>query len=230
MKTLISAACLLAAMAATTHAQPEANPAPEPAQPAAEPAKPAANPVKEMANRANVTATVANIKQLFIALIEFDNDYGEFPSDVTAKDVTEATGTNLTFKGGTSNAYFRQLIASMVKTEKIFQIAGAKMPDDDVKDDTKALAKGECGFAYIPGLSSSDHPSTPVAFAPMVPGKMEFDPVPLGGKAVVLRLDGSVSAQAITPDGKVVTPDGKSIFDPTQPYWKDKKPKVAWPE
>jgi hypothetical protein len=223
LKTFISTACLLAAFAITAAAEPETTPA-------AEPAKPAADPVKEAATRAKVTTTVTNLKMLSIALIEFDTDYGAYPDDETAQDVSDATGTKLTFKGGTSNAYFRQLLASVARSEKIFQIGGAKVPDDDFKDDSKALAKGECGFAYIPGLSMSGEPGTPVAFAPMVPGKLEFDPVPLGGKAVVLRLDGSVSAQAITPDGKVVTPDGKSIFDPAQPYWKGKAPKVAWPE
>jgi hypothetical protein len=34
----------------------------------------------------------------------------------------------------------------------------------------------------------------------------------------------------ITPQGEVHATNGKSIFDPAQPYWKDKKPKVAWPE
>jgi hypothetical protein len=216
-------ACLLAALAVTAHADPAATPA-------AEPATPAALPVKAAADRAHVATTIANIKQLHLALFSFDADYGSFPNDETAADVTDATGTTLTFKGGTSNAYFRQLIASMVEAEKIFQIGGAKLPDGDIKDDTKALAKGECGFAYLPGLSSSEDPSTPVAFAPMVPGKLEFDPVPLAGKAVVLRIDGSVNALAITPDGKVLTADGKSIFDPAQPYWKGKAPKVAWPE
>jgi len=218
MKTYLSA-CLVIALSASAGADPETKPD----------AKPTAEPAKEDAARAKVTATVMNLKQLSIALFEFDNDYGAFPDDETAKDVTEATGTNLTFKGGTANAYFRQLIASGVKTEKIFQIGGGKAPDNDFKDDSKALAKGECGFAYIPGLNASGDPSTPVAFAPMVPGKLAFDPAPLGGKAVILRIDGSVMTETITPEGNVMA-DGKSIFDPAQPYWKGKAPKVLWPE
>lgn len=188
-------------------------------------------PTKVVAARAHVTPTVMNLRQLSLALIEFDNNYGAFPCDETVRRVTEATGSYLTrFKGEASNAYFRQLLATHVKTEAIFQIGGGKAPDNDFKDDSKALAKGECGIAYIPGLDGASDPSTPVAFAPMVPGKLAFDPVPLGGKAVVLRIDGSVTVETMTQAGEVVTADGKSIFDPAQPYWKGKAPKVAWPE
>ena len=214
MKTFLPT-CLLAAFAITADA---------------EDAKPAAEPAEAAAARANATITVNNLKMLHLALIEFDSEYGDFPNDDTGEDVIDATGTNLTFKGGTSNAYFRQLLATgITRTEKIFQIGGAKVPDDEFRGDSLALAKGECGIAYIPGLNTADDPSTPVAFTPMVPGKMTFDPGPLGGKAVVLRIDGSVKAEAITPEGNVMV-DGKSIFDPAQPYWKGKAPKVVWPE
>ncbi|MCW1922709.1 hypothetical protein OKA05_09105 [Luteolibacter arcticus] len=207
MKTFLSA-CLLAAFVAPIHADPET--------------KPAADP--------KVTTTIANLRQLYLALVEFDTDYGAFPNDETAVDVTDATGTKLTFKGGTSNACFRQLLAAAaVKTEKVFQIGGAKLPDDDFKDDSKALAKGECGISYVPGLATNSSPDTPLAFAPLAPGKLKFDPVPLAGKAVILRVDGAVTVHTITPDGDVMV-DGKSILDPKQSFWKGKEPKVAWPE
>jgi hypothetical protein len=216
MMKIILPACVLIALTVSVVADPEAKPPVEPAE--------------AVAARAKVTTTVMNLKMLHLALLDFDTDYGDFPNDDTAKDVTDATGTVLTFKGGSSNNYFRQLIAAGCRTEKIFQIGGAKAPDDVFKDDAEALAKGECGIAYVPGLNSSADPSTPVAFAPLVPGKLTFDPVPLGGKAVVLRIDGSVKAETITPEGNVVSADGKSIFDPAQPCWKGKAPKVAWPE
>ncbi|MEK7953235.1 hypothetical protein [Luteolibacter soli] len=215
MKTFLPAILLLA-FAVPAGAEPEA--------------KPAAEPENVDAARMNAASTVKNLKQLYLSLIDFDTDYGAFPNDETAQDVTDATGTTLTFKGGSSNAYLRQLLAMGVKTEKIFQIGGAKAPDDDFKDDSKALAKGECGIAYVTGLTTSNDPSIPLAFAPLVPGKLEFDPGPLGGKAVILRIDGSLKIETITAKGEVVTADGKSILDPAQPYWNGKKPKVALPE
>jgi hypothetical protein len=58
---------------------------------------------------------------------------------------------------------------------------------------------------------------------------MKFDPVPLAGKAVVLTADAAVRTLPITADGDVILND-KSLFDPAQPFWKDRKPVVAWPE
>jgi hypothetical protein len=219
MKTYLSA-CLVIALSVSAGADPETKPD----------AKPAAEPEAASAVRANTTITVNNLKMLHLGLIEFDSDYGAFPDEETGTDVTEATGTILTFKGGTSNAYFRQLLATeIMKSEKIFQLGGGKVPDEQFKSDATALAKGECGIAYILGLNSSRDASTPVAVAPLVPGKLQFDPGPFGGKAVVLRMDGSVNAETITPEGNVMV-DGKSLFDPAQPFWKGKAPKVAWPE
>lgn len=219
MKSYLSA-CFLVALGVSAGADPEKKPD----------AKPVVEPKAAAVARANTTVTLMNLRQLMLGLLEFDTEYGSFPDDDTAQDVKEATGTALTFKGGTSNAYFRQLLASgITKSEKMFQIGGGKAPDDDFKDDSKAVAKGECGIAYIPGLSASGDASTPVAFAPLVPGKLKFDPGPLGGKAVVVRIDGSAKTETITPEGNVMV-DGKSLFDPAQPFWKGKEPKVAWPE
>lgn len=218
MKSYLSA-CLLVALSVPVGADPEKAPD----------AKPAAEPKAAAVARANATVTLNNLRMLHLALFEFDSDYGSFPDDETGADVTDATGTSLTFKGGTSNAYFRQLLATVARSEKIFQIGGGKAPDEQFKSDATALAKGECGIAYVVGLSTSGDASTPVALAPLVPGKLQFDPVPFGGKAVVLRMDGSVKTETITPEGNVMV-DGKSLFDPAQPFWKGKVPKVAWPE
>ncbi|MCW1884671.1 hypothetical protein OKA04_08005 [Luteolibacter flavescens] len=214
MKLLLSV-CLLAMLAGPVHAEPEA--------------KPAAAPVEPEVALANAKTTILNLRQLHIGLIGFDSDYGAFPNSETAAEVKDATGSILDMEGDSSNTYFRQLIASTAKTETIFQIGGRMAPDNDFSDSTKALAAGECGISYIPGLSTSNNSATPVAMAPLVTGKMAFDPVPFGGKAVILRIDGSATIEPITAEGDVIL-GGKSIFDPAQPFWKGKKPKVAWPE
>jgi hypothetical protein len=186
--------------------------------------EPAAKAVPE-----KVVQSVSNLRQLSLALFAFDAEYGEFPSKETGEDVKEATGTSLEFGTATSNEYFRQLIASVVGSERIFQLgATAKLADDRIKAG-EALVKGECDFAYVTGSTTANDPATPLVLGPLVPGKLKFDPVPLAGKAVVLTVDGAVRTFPITADGDVIL-DDKSLFDPAQPYWKDRKPVVAWPE
>ena len=194
------------------------------------PAKPAGE-VDKLQQAAKRTVALNNMKQIGIVLLEFDTEYGSFPNAETAKDVKEATGTMFKFEGKTSNDYFRQFIASgILKTEKIFQFGKpAKPADDKFATEAEALAQGECDFAYLPGATASCEPTRPLVLGPLVPGKMEFDPVPFGGKAVVLRADNSATVHAINEKGEVII-NGKSLFDPTQEYWEGKKPEVAWPK
>jgi hypothetical protein len=190
-----------------------------------EPKPPAGKPVMEKA-----AVSMIHLRQVGLALFAFDEDYGAFPDKETARDVKESTGTALSLGTATSNDYFRQLIASVARTEKIFQFGTPAKPADDRIDGAgEALAKGECDFAYLPGSSSASDPATPLVVGPLVPGKMKFDPVPLAGKAVVLTADAAVRTLPITADGDVILND-KSLFDPAQPFWKDRKPVVAWPE
>ena len=171
-----------------------------------------------------------NMKQIGVALFEFDNEYGSYPDEETAKALSEATGTAYKFEGGTSDDYFRQLLAAGVKTEGIFQFGQpAKAADDKFATDAEALALGECDFAYLPGASASGDPGRPLVVGPMLPGKMEFDPAPFGGKAVVLRADNSVTVLPINEKGEAIS-NGKNLFDPGNEYWGNKKPEVAWPK
>lgn len=43
------------------------------------------------------------------------------------------------------------------------------------------------------------------------------------GKALLLRVDMSVSDPSITPNGK-------DFFDWSQPHWGGQKPRIVWPE
>lgn len=187
--------------------------------------------LEKIRQAAKRTATISNLKIIGAMLIEFDSEYGTYPDAKTAKDVKDATGTKLKLEGGTSNAYFCQLLAGGGgKTEKIFQFgAPAKPADDKFATDEEALAKGECDFAYLPGANSSNEPGRPLVLGPLVPGKLEFDPKPFEGKALILRNDNSVVAQPINEKGEVII-NGKSLFDPSQDYWEKKKPEVAWPK
>ncbi len=63
----------------------------------------------------------------------------------------------------------------------------------------------------------------------MLPGTGLFDRKALGGKAVILRQDNSVSTYIIQQDG-TVTDNEMDILDPAQPFWEGKAPTIRWPE
>ncbi|MEK7949485.1 DUF4190 domain-containing protein [Luteolibacter soli] len=94
---------------------------------------------------------INNVKQLHLALIDFDNDYGTFPSDKLAKEEPK-------FAGLTGPRVLEQLEA-----------AGS------VKDLNRLLAvRGGPGakWYYFPGLSTADEvPSRPVLVFPDVGDK-----------------------------------------------------------
>jgi hypothetical protein len=188
-----------------------------------------------MKSRKNLPRTEAlnNARQLSIALQEFEIEYGKFPDASTVSAVQGDTGSSLSLGTTTSNDFFRQLIATGLKSEKPFWMSSAasKRKPDDVTTPGKALAPGECAFGYITGLSSSDDPDTPVAFGPFVPGTPKFDPGVFGEKAIVITIDGSVTLMNInTKTGRVANRTGMDIFDPRQPWWGGKAPDIKLPE
>jgi hypothetical protein len=192
------------------------------------------NPVIHRSRKAaDRTEAINNIKQIGMMLTEFDAEYGRFPDTSTIAAVKAATKTPLTLGSATSNDLFRQcLVGGGGRSEKPFWAKTAISPkkaDDVFSTDSTALAKGECGFAYIAGLSASGDPATPVVMSSLLPGKLTFDLKALDGKAVILFTDNSAQALPIEKDGKVLI-NGMDIFDPRQAFWKGKAPDVKWPE
>ena len=185
--------------------------------------------------KTNVPQTEAtnNIRQIHLALLDFDSDYGRFPDATTIATVQSHTHTTLALGTTTSNDYFRQLIAAgTAKNETIFWAktpATPRKPNNILGAD--ALKKGECSFAYVAGLNASNDSSTPVAMTPMIAGTYQFDPAAFGNKAVVLRIDGSAKPEIINSTTReVVIPGGTTLFDPSQPCWHGKTPELKWPE
>lgn len=173
---------------------------------------------------------VNNARQINILMIEFDSDFGSFPSVTGDGADPEAEGTDENFAdsdyasdlGGTnSNQYFRQFFAAdMIESEEIFyaKAKGTKKPDGDIAPG-QAVASGECGFAYLAGQSTSDNGSRPLIMTPMDTGT-KFDSDPFGGKAVVLFIDGSVKTLRVNDDGEARS--GKeTLFSSTNPIWGD---------
>jgi prepilin-type N-terminal cleavage/methylation domain-containing protein len=194
--------------------------------------------------KADQTEATSNVKQLHLALLDFDSDYGSFPDNNTAEDVKSATGTSLDFGGSFSNDYFRQMIATTAKAESTFwckSSASPRKPDKDMSPG-KALEAGEVGFGYImasqtDGQGASSNSARPVCVAPLFKAQpnWEFDPEPYGDKAVVLRIDGSATAETIRTDNRYIAVPGgflqsqgeKSVWDDVNPVLRAPQPRSA---
>lgn len=182
---------------------------------------------------ADLSEARSNMRCVGCMLLEFDSEYGSFPSAATAADVISQTSPPFTLGTASSNQLFRQMLAGGGgKSEKPFWAKTAispKKPDDIFTSDATAFAKGECGFAYIAGLNAAGDPDLPVLLCPLLPGKFTFDPEPFRGKAVILTLDNAVVIHDIDKHGRVIV-NGMDLFDPRQSFWKGKTPDVKWPE
>jgi hypothetical protein len=172
----------------------------------------------------------SNLRSLGLTLFAFEDEYGRFPDASTIPAVRAATSTTLSLDNSSSNDLFRQLLATVGKSEKIFWAKtskSSKKPNDILGAD--ALVPGECAFTYIAGLSSSGDPDTPIVMAPVIRGTWKFDPKPFDGQAVILRLDSSATALPIDKNGDVIV-NGMNLFDPRQPFWGGKPPDIKYPE
>ncbi len=174
------------------------------------------------------TRAINNLRQIGLALFEFENEYGSFPNEQTAVAIKDATGTSAKLGTATANDCFFQLIAAQIlQTDRVFIFEAAAMNEAAKPKIPDQLAK--CAYSYLIGMSAAGNPSRPVVVAPLLKGKTSFDPAVFGGKAIVLRVDNSVQALPIGEDGHVMI-DGKDIFDPAQPFWNGKVPPIRWPK
>lgn len=170
--------------------------------------------------KADQTEAVNNARQIGLALFEFETEYGTFPDDATATAVKDATDTTLV-SGTNSNDRFRQLIrAGIAQSETMFyaKTAFTKKPDGILDTDTKALEAGECGFGILMdttrGLSAAGNPSRPIAGAPFkIAMDGTFDSDFYDGKAVILKLDNSVTSLPIVKTSGNVKINGKTMTE-----------------
>jgi prepilin-type N-terminal cleavage/methylation domain-containing protein len=170
--------------------------------------------------KADQTEAVNNARQIGMALFEFENEYGTFPDDATATAVKDATDTTLV-SGALANDRFRQLIrAGIAQSEAMFyaKTAFTQKPDGILDQDTKALSKGEVGFGILmdatKGLSAAGNPSRPIIAAPFkVAMDGTFDSDFYDGKAVILKLDNSVTSLPIVKTTGNVKINGKTMTE-----------------
>lgn len=177
------------------------------------------------------TEEVSNARQIGLALIEFQEEYGKVPDATTVAAVRSKTGTLLLLETKTSNDFFRQLFATgMTQSENMFYAkTKGTHRSDGLIDGAHALGKGECGYTYFLGATKEGNPSRPLVAAPMIPNTDRFDPKPYKGKAVILKMDNSVSSLTIDKSGHVFV-DGRNLMDPHHPIWEGHPPAIAWPE
>jgi prepilin-type N-terminal cleavage/methylation domain-containing protein len=170
--------------------------------------------------KADQTEAVNNVRQIGIALMDFDNEYGSYPDAVdTAQRVADITGT-APITGTDSNDYFRQLIrAGISESEAMFyaKTKFTKKPDGIYSSDSDALKAGEVGFGIITmgqkGMNTAGNSGRPVAAAPFttdLDGKFDYDVY--DGKAVVLRVDNSVVSLQLNKTTGKFTMAGSELF------------------
>jgi prepilin-type N-terminal cleavage/methylation domain-containing protein len=184
--------------------------------------------------KADQTEAVNNIRQIGFALIEFETEYSSFPDASTA--VAVATNTGITANDVTSaNGLFKQLFATgITKSEAMFYAKSAytKKPDGVVTT-AKLLEAGECGFGILlngsTGYATSGNPGRVICATPFTKdaASYAFDKDYFDGKAVVLKLDNSVSSVNIILDtnkiningADLMSTDADTLFAGTTPTW-----------
>jgi hypothetical protein len=181
---------------------------------------------------ANQTEAINNLRQIGLALHEFEKIFGEFPNeDTSALVIMKHSSPGHNLSSSSSNALFRQLFAAEIAENELIcyaKIGGVRKPDGDITPG-KLLEKGEVAFAYVAGLSSTGNPARPIAFAPVIPGTKQFDPKPFKGNAVFLRADNSVVSMKIRKDGHVSL-GGIDILSAENPIWDGRSPDIRYPE
>lgn len=180
-----------------------------------------------------LTNALHNLRQVGLALYEFESEYGSYPNEATVALVTEKNPDHgYDLSGTSSNALFRQLVAAkMLQSEGMFyaKVPGINKPDDNFTP-SNALAPGEVAFGYIAGLSTQENPARPLAFCPIIPGTDRFDPKPFDGRTAILRIDNSVVSLKINEDGQAITASGQPLLSPDNPIWNGHVPDIRYPD
>lgn len=172
-------------------------------------------------HKADQTEAVNNAHQIGIAMLEFDTEYGSYPDAATADAVATATGKTKV-SGTDANGMFRQIFsAGLVQSEAIFyaKTAYTNKPDGVTTLETDFLKKGECAFGYImkgattTAFSSSGNAGRPIIATPLkktMDGT--FDSDYYDGKAVVLKVDNSITSLVISTTSFKPILNGKDLL------------------
>jgi prepilin-type N-terminal cleavage/methylation domain-containing protein len=189
--------------------------------------------------KADQTEAISNARQIGLAFIEFDNEYGSLPGTATLA-LLNTTATVKGTAGANSNGYFKMLMqADLTDSEAIFYAKARNTikPDGNAASDAEALKAKEVGFGYIAigteGLSSAGNPARPVILTPLTPGAATLDPGPFDKNLVILRMDNSVTAvKMVVAAGATVgtvSVGGVDLFTSANTVWDGATPAIKPP-
>ncbi|WP_411826227.1 type II secretion system protein [Luteolibacter sp. AS25] len=193
--------------------------------------------------KADQTEAVNNARQIGLAMLEFETEYGSFPDSDTLEELDETfTSPDVQGEAGSdSNGYFKQLFqAGITQSEEMFYVKTpySKKPDGDIDGD-EALTDGEVGFGYImdgdSGMSIAGNPARALVATPLNEDGGDFDGDPFDKKAVILRMDNSVTSVNIrvssgddSNEGPAIL-GGEELLDSSNPIWGGDDPQMQAP-
>ena len=196
---------------------------------------PILNTVLPRTSKPNFRQEMNHMRQIGMALFEFEIEFGKMPDDTTAKLVQERNLENRVPMGGSSsNDYFHQLIAAGIVHDPMIFYGSAVASERPLRDwePDMPLPPGTCGFAYIIRDAENTPPFTPLVVYPLKHDEMVFlnrVDSKRNNHAVVLYADSSVRQHLIDRKGRMMI-DGLDFFDPNHPHWNGRSFRLAWPE
>ena len=149
------------------------------------------------------TKAINNLRQIGIALNDFDSNYNTFPQQELPPEFLEENPDFKAQDRSDSNYLLGHLIRTKcVDTEQIFSFGHSKKNNqhDDFSTEDRLLEAGECQYSYIsaaggePLTASTTTSEMPLAFAAVIPRTGQFDRNAFDNRAVYLRGDNSVGS------------------------------------
>lgn len=179
--------------------------------------------------KADQTEAVSNARQIGFAMFEFETEYGSFPDGTLGEQINTNIGGTLVAPVAidSANDAFTQLIAAGIAgSEQMFfckTTYSTQKPDNVYTTKTDALKKGDVGFGYMMGTGNKAFSAAgnsgrvliaaPLKYSGSFTAK-QFDKDAYDSKAVVLKMDNSVTSLPINKDGEAVLGGVKKLFDP----------------
>lgn len=168
-------------------------------------------PLLRAAKPAHKGQALKNLKEIGAALLDFEEQYGDYPSERTAALLKEKDRWSPS-EQESANFYLAQLLASKsVDTETIFYLQnhkGFRKGDDRFETADEALEKGENSFGYVMLTNRQTvhekGATYPIVTAPLARGGTDprFNDRPFDGHFIYLRNDTSAVSGKIAKDGK----------------------------
>ncbi len=196
--------------------------------------------------KADQTEAVSNARQIGLAMFEFETEYGSFPE--TSLGATIKANTESVLADGNvtdANAAFRQLLAANIAGSEVMFFCktaySTVKPDNVYNTADNALKAGDVGFGYMmngtgtafsaAGNSGRVLVAAPLKYSGNAIETGKFDKDVYDSKAVVLKMDNSVTSLNINASNEAVLGGAKKLFDKgADTVWGDATPTLLSPK